>query len=126
MKLVITSPLVSLAHDEVAKIRAEGPEGHFCLLPRHIDFVSTLVPGILSYTTVEGTEGFVAIDEGFLVKKGGEVLVSVRSASEGQELGELRRAVVEDFEALEDEERKARETLARLEADFMRRFGKGA
>ena len=34
---------------EVVKVTAEAPNGQFCLLPRHIDMVSVLVPGLLSY-----------------------------------------------------------------------------
>lgn len=117
------SPTERVSLDGVTKVKAEGALGCFCLLPRHIDFVSTLVPGIVAYEKADGVEELIATDEGFLVKKGDEVLVSVLSAVWGKELGGLERAVVEKIEALDEEERKTRETLARLEADFMRRFG---
>jgi F-type H+-transporting ATPase subunit epsilon len=123
VRLEVMSPTERISLEGVIKVKAEGPLGCFCLLPRHIDFASTLVPGIVSYVKADGVEELVATDEGFLVKKGDEILVSVLSAVWGRELGGLKRAVVEKIEALDEEERKSRETLARLEADFMRRFG---
>ena len=123
MRLDVMSPVERISAESVTKVKAEGPSGSFCLLPLHIDFASTLVPGILAYEGSDGIERLIATDEGFLVKKGDEVLVSVRSAIAGGELGGLKRAVVEKIEALDEEERGTRAILARLEADFMRRFG---
>ena len=123
MRLVALSPVESVAAEGVTKILAEGPMGSFCLLPLHIDFASTIVPGILSYEGSDGTERHIATDEGFLVKKGDEVLVSVKGLVMGVALGNLGRAVVEKIENLDEEERRTRKILARLEADFMRRFG---
>jgi F-type H+-transporting ATPase subunit epsilon len=88
----------------------------------NVDFVAALAPGILSYTTMDGEEEFAAIDEGVLVKHGPDVLVSVRDAVRGGDLGFLRMMVHDRFEALDDREKRARGALALLEADFVRRF----
>ncbi|PKN61958.1 MAG: F0F1 ATP synthase subunit epsilon [Deltaproteobacteria bacterium HGW-Deltaproteobacteria-15] len=122
MKLKILLPARILVDQEVQKVIAEGADGSFCLLPRHIDFVSALVPGILSFEQSSGEETFVAIDEGILVKVGQEVLVSTRNAVRGGRLGELKRMVQERFETRDENEKAARSALARIEAGFVNRF----
>lgn len=106
----------------VQRIIAETGRGSFGLLPRRLDCVAALVPGILTYETETEGEVYVAMDEGVLVKTGPEVLVSVRRAIGGTDLGRLREAVERDFVALDDRERNVRSVLARLESGFVRRF----
>jgi F-type H+-transporting ATPase subunit epsilon len=122
MQLKVLLPTQVLLEEEVAKVTAEAENGSFCLLPRHIDFVAALVPGLLSFETEAGEETFLAIDEGMLVKCGREVLVSTRNAVRGRDLGQLQQVVEEQFSVLDERERKARSALARLEADLVRRF----
>ena len=122
MHLRILLPTRILVDSPVIKIIAEAENGSFCLLPRHIDMVAALTPGLLAFTNNEGKEEFAAIDEGVLVKHGPEVLISVRNAVRGTDLGLLRLMITETFEALDDREKRARGALARLEADFVRRF----
>jgi F-type H+-transporting ATPase subunit epsilon len=123
MKLKVLLPTEILVDEAVRKITAEAANGSFCLLPRHIDFVTALVPGLLSFETQkEGQEVFVAVAEGVLVKSGEEVLVSVRNAARGGGLGEMRRIVEEKFMVLDEKEKAARTAMARIEAGFVRRF----
>jgi F-type H+-transporting ATPase subunit epsilon len=121
MQLRITLPNRLFWSGQVARIRAEGLEGSFCLLPRHIDYVSPLVPGIFSVLQAQG-ETFMALDEGVLVKTGPKVLVSVRQAILGPELESLKQRVHQEFEHLDDNEKRARTAVARLEAGFIRKF----
>ena len=122
MNLKILLPTKVFLNRDVTKITAEAQNGYFCLLPRHVDFVAALVPGLLSYEDDQGHEHFLAIDEGTLVKCGAEVLVSTRSAARDGDLGELRNIVEKQFEVLDDRERLARSAAARLEAGLVRRF----
>lgn len=115
-------PTEVVVDEPVRKIVAEAANGSFCLKPRHTDFLTALVPGILSFTASDETEHFLAVDEGVLVKHGGEVLVSTRQAVRGLRLEELERLVRERFEMLDDRERTARSAVAKLESDFVRRF----
>ena len=64
----------------VSRIVAETREGSFGVLPRRLDCVAALVPGILVYEHEAEGEVYVAVDEGVLVKTGPEVRVSVRNA----------------------------------------------
>ncbi|NJN82279.1 MAG: F0F1 ATP synthase subunit epsilon [Caldilineaceae bacterium] len=122
MRLKILLPTQILVDVEVTKVIAEAENGSFCLLPRHIDFVAALAPGLLAYELTDGREEFIAVDQGILVKKGDEVLVSVVNAARGPNLGTLRKTVADQFQVLDERERRARTALARLEADFVRRF----
>lgn len=107
--------------DEVRKVTAEAENGSFTLLPRHIDFVAALVPSLLSCTGDDGIRVF-AVDEGILVKCGDDVFVAVRRAVGGGGLEALARTVGEEFEHLDEHERRARSAVARLEAGALRRF----
>jgi F-type H+-transporting ATPase subunit epsilon len=122
MNLKVLLPAEVLVQEDVAKVTAEAHNGSFCLLPRHVDFVAALVPGILFFETAGGRETFLAVDEGILVKCGYEVMVSTRNAVRGPDLGELRRTVEERFKVLDDRERTARSTMVKIEAGFVRRF----
>lgn len=123
MKLKIILPTEIMVDVEVTKVTAEASNGLFCLLPRHIDFVAALVPGLLSFVKAGNeVEEFLAVDEGILVKCGPEVLVSTRKAVRGPELGQLRETVEKTFKVLTDQEKRARSALANLEANFIRRF----
>ena len=122
MRLEVITPMAICVDRPVRRIVAEAPDGHFGMLPGHVDFVSELVPGILLYETAEGTERFVAVNSGTLVKCGDEVRVAVRGAVEGDDLSELRARVEADFRQRDEDERGARAALARLEASMIRRF----
>jgi F-type H+-transporting ATPase subunit epsilon len=79
--------------DEVTRIVAETRQGSFGILPHRVDCVAALAAGILSYTTATANDVYVAVDEGVLVKMGAQVVVSVRHAIGGADLGQLRQAV---------------------------------
>jgi F-type H+-transporting ATPase subunit epsilon len=122
MRLKILLPTEILLDEEVNRVTAEAQNGSFCLLSAHIDFVAALVPGLLSFVNSEGKEGFLAVDEGVLVKEGKNVSVSTRNAVRGPDLGSLRKTVEEQFKALDDREKAIRSAMAKIEANFVRRF----
>jgi F-type H+-transporting ATPase subunit epsilon len=123
MKLKILLPFQIYAEiDGVKHIVAETPQGSFGMLPHRLDCVAVLEPGILTYGTETEGEVYVAVDEGILVKTGANVLVSVRNAIGGRDLGELRVAVEREFVNLDEGEKQVRSVLARLESGFVRRF----
>ena len=121
MKLKILLPAEVFLVEDVSKVVAEAENGYFCLLPHHVDFTASLVPGIFSYQTGEG-EHYLAIDVGTLVKKGSDIFVSIRNAVKSDELGQLKDIVVKQFEEIDEREKKARSAAAKLEIDLLRRF----
>jgi F-type H+-transporting ATPase subunit epsilon len=106
----------------VSRIVAETREGSFGLLPHRLDCVAALTPGILTYESDGEGQVFVAVDGGVLVKTGGDVLVSVRHALGGADLGQLRHAVEQEFLRLDEQEATARVAMAKLETGFLRRL----
>ncbi|MGR8980678.1 MAG: F0F1 ATP synthase subunit epsilon [Gammaproteobacteria bacterium] len=122
MRLTVLLPTEVLVDEKVTKIIAEAENGSFCLEPRHVDFVASLVPGLLTYITVDGNEMFVGVDEGILVKCGRSVRISTREAVSGKDPTALKRSMVEHSSNLDEHERSARTVLARLEAGVAKRF----
>ena len=122
MRLKLVTPVEIVVDREVCKVVAEADNGFFCMLPRHVDFVTALVPGILFYTPQDDSERLVAVDEGTLVKCGSQVLVSTRHAVRGGDLESLSAVVERVFLDLDERERQARSALARLEASAVRRI----
>ena len=123
MRLKVLLPMKVFIDQDVNKVIAEAGNGHFCILPKHIDFVAALVPGILSFEQ-DGEEEFLAIDEGILVKCSSDVRVSTRRAVRSKDLGTLKQTLEEEFKILDEREKKTRSILAKLELDFARRFFK--
>lgn len=109
---------------EVLRVVAETSEGSLGLLPQRLDCVARLVPGILTYETQTGGEVFVAVDAGVLVKTGPDVLVAVRRAIAGTDLGQLHEQVEREFLTLNEREQAQRSDMTRLEAGFLRRFAR--
>jgi F-type H+-transporting ATPase subunit epsilon len=123
MHLKILLPFKVFAEKSgVSRIVAETRAGSFGLLPHRLDCVAALAPGILVFETKDEGEVCIAVDEGILVKTGTDVLVSVRNAIGGTDLGQLRAAVEQEFLELDEQEKSVRSVLAKLESGFVRRF----
>lgn len=122
MNVKILLPSEVFFKGEAAKLTAEAVNGSFCLLPKHVDFVSAVVPGILIMEDTKGKTVFFAIDQGILIKKGDDVFVSSRNAFTIPDLGKGREIVEEKFKVIDDREKAARSAAYRLEADMVRRL----
>ena len=64
----------------------------------------------------------VAVDQGVMVKTGSEVLVSVRRAIAGTDIGQLQQAIEAEFLTLTNMQQSARKVSAKLESGFLKRF----
>jgi F-type H+-transporting ATPase subunit epsilon len=123
LKLLLPSQVFA-EKTAVSRIVAQTGQGAFGILPRRLDCVAALVPGIFLYETAADGEVCVAVDEGVLVKTGSQVLVSVRRALGGTNLDRLREAVAREFLAQRADEQDLREVMATLEAGFLRRLSR--
>lgn len=123
MRLRILLPFeVFLERESVSRVVAESRSGSFGILPRRLDCVAALEPGILTFETPDDGEVYVAVDEGILVKTGSEVRVSVRNALSGKDLRYLREAVEQQFMTLSEQERDVRSVMTKLESGLIRRL----
>lgn len=123
MNLKILLPFRVFANiKNVGRIIMETNDGSYGLLPQRLDCVTALVPGILTYETEK--VHYIAVDEGVMIKTGSEVLVSVRNAIGGADLGKLHELVKEEFKLLDESEKETRSVMAKLESGFMIQLGK--
>jgi len=122
MTVTLRLPTYTLFEGRATRLTGVAPNGGFGMLPNHIDFVTALVPSVLTLRLVDGSEAIFGLDEGILVKNGNQVDVVALRGVQGQDLGTLRDTVNNRFIQMDEEERQARAALSRLEADIVRRF----
>jgi F-type H+-transporting ATPase subunit epsilon len=123
MNLKILLPFQVFADKgNVKRIVAETHDGSFGILPQRLDCTAALCPGILMYESESDGEVVLAIDEGILVKTGKDVLISVRNAIGGANLGQLHEAVNREFMNIDEREKNVRSVMAKLEIGFIRRL----
>jgi len=107
---------------DVSRIVAESHQGSFGLLPHRRDCVAALAPGILSYTVGIAAPCYLAIDAGVLTKIGPEVLISVRRAIRGASLAALHDAVMQQYRAVDLQDRELRAAIGRMDGAFIARI----
>ncbi len=122
MQVKLHLPTRTLFAGQATQLFAVAQNGGFGILPNHIDFVTALVPSVLTLVTPQSVEQVFGIDEGLLVKKGHIVDIAVRRGVQGDDLDTLRDMVRETFVEMDENERMARSALSRLEANMVRRF----
>jgi F-type H+-transporting ATPase subunit epsilon len=103
----------------VSRIVFETSIGSYGLLPHRLDCVAALAPGIFTYETESEEVHYLAVDQGVLVKEGFQVLVSVRNAIGGSDLGKLHESVDKEFKNLDENEKNVRSVMAKMESGFI-------
>jgi F-type H+-transporting ATPase subunit epsilon len=123
LKILVPSGIfASIAN--VDRIVVMTQTGSFGLLPHRLDCAAVLPPGLFAYTTAATDEVHLAVDAGVLVKTGADVLVCVRRAIAGADLGRLRQAVQQELMKQSEQENSSSRTMARLESGLIREFVK--
>jgi len=118
MNLKILLPYKVFAEiKKVKAVTADTNAGSYGFLPQRLDCVAVLVPGIFSYET--DTIHYLAVDAGILIKTGSQILVSVRNAIGGVDLGKLGEEVKKEFLTIDDSEKNVRYVVAKLESGLM-------
>ena len=121
MRLQVVTPGAVVIDVTATKVSTEAMNGAFTLLPRHVDFVAALVPGLLSYVA-DDVERLVAVDGGILVKRGPWVRIATAAAIPGDDVLGLQHALRTSFQESTESERRARAAIAHLETDAVRRL----
>ena len=104
----------------VESIVAETTDGFYGFLPKRLDCVAALVPGIFTYVTDADEIHYLAVDEGVMVKTGSDVFVSVCNAIKGDDLRKLQEVVKKDFMNLNENDRNMRKAMADMESVFIK------
>ena len=121
LKILLPSEIFA-TKTNVLRVVAETGAGSFGFLPNRLDCVAAIAPGILTYQTAEDGTVYVAVDEGVIVKAGMDVLVSVRHAIGGTDLSQLHAAVKREFLKIDEQEKKVRSAVAKMESGLIGRL----
>jgi F-type H+-transporting ATPase subunit epsilon len=124
MKLRIVTPLsVVVDEDGVLALRAEDCSGGFGILPRHADFLTSLVISIVSWKSGDGKRRYCAVRRGVLSVTGGEAIaIATREAVAGDDLLTLDQTVLSRFRADIETERTERVESTRLQLNAIRQI----
>ena len=124
MKLTIATPEGILLNCDISKVTFETPNGYYTLLPKHVDFVSALNTGIMTYQALKSAQKYAAIHEGIVVKKGEVVTISVQGAVLGNTLPQLQELIKNEFKQNEEKRKELNTAMAKLELGLMRGFNR--
>jgi F-type H+-transporting ATPase subunit epsilon len=108
MRLRLTSLGELLIDAEVKSVRAEDGSGAFGILPRHVDFLTALDVGVLSWHDTDDTLHHCAVRGGVLTVHDGDVAVATREGVIDDDLSRLESTVLARFRARDEAEQQAR------------------
>ena len=119
MRLKTLTPSRIVVDERVSRVRFDALDGSFTFLPKHADFTTVIVPGLVSFEIADGKKAgkeiYMACDKGILVKANTTVLLSVRRAVISENLAELSRTISEEFKKDEENRKAVNVAMARLE-----------
>ena len=125
MRLKTLTPSGIVVDEHVNRVRFDAQDGSFTFLPKHADFATVIVPGLVSFEIADGEkagkEVYMACDRGMLVKANATVLLSVRRAVISENLAELSYTITEEFKKDEENRKAVNVAMARLENGLTRR-----
>ncbi len=125
MSLKILLPFKVFADiKNVSRVVIETSDGSYGLLPQRLDCVAALIPGIFTYETEKDGTQYVAVNNGVMIKAGTQVLVSVRNAVGGADLGKLGDLVKKDFNTQSENVQAVNRVIAKMERGFIYSFDK--
>jgi F-type H+-transporting ATPase subunit epsilon len=112
--LEVVTPERIMMSQEVDSVVAPGSEGEFGILPGHIHFLSSIIPGELRYKSDSNTE-CMAVMSGFAEVSDDKVSILVDAAERAQDI---------DLERAQQAMERARERMAKEreaeDIDFLR------
>ncbi len=124
MNLIVTTPTDIVVRTETVSLRAEDESGGFGILPGHVDFVTALTVGVVSWReAAEGPWRYCAVQRGVLTVSGGtDVAVATRDAVVADELERLEAEVLATFARRLDDERASRTDSLKLQVKAIRQI----
>ena len=115
MQLKVITPSEIVTSCSIQKIMIEGIDGFRTLLPKHIDFITALKSGIMTYVTEDNQTIYLACNQGLFVKCGDQVSISTPWAVTSQNLSHLKQRIKQAFQEMEQERKEVGVSMARLE-----------
>jgi len=124
VRLRIVTPLSVVVDEEgVLALCAEDASGSFGILPRHADFLTSLVISVVNWKSGDGRRRYCAVRRGVLSVAGGrEVAIATREAVIGDDLATLDEVVLGRFSADIETEKAGRVESTRLQLNAIRQI----
>ena len=95
---ILVTPTGIVFEGDAAEVSAIGPLGEFGVLPEHINFITSLVPGVLEAQLPDGSKMHWVVSGGLAEVKDG-VLTVLASSAESPEMIDASAAKTEMKEA---------------------------
>ena len=126
LMLVLVTHSQKMLEVECDEVTVPGAEGEMGILPGHTGIISTLLPGLLTYTDSSGTHRY-AVSSGFCEMSGNVLTVLVDRAQKAEDIDLEQARADRDHAASElaqagievDEVARLQEQLADAEARLM-------
>lgn len=106
MKLNILTPDKKLFSGQIVDLNTENENGRFELLPNHVPVITSLVPAVTSFTTVEGKKTKLFTSTGVLKMEANEINLLCDAAEWPEEI---------DVERAKEAKEKAEDMLKKKE-----------
>jgi F-type H+-transporting ATPase subunit epsilon len=116
--LEVVTPEKIVVSEEAQIVASPGSLGEFGVLTGHTPFLTTLKPGMIRYTDVNGKEHYIFVSGGFAEALPDKVTVLAEAAEKRSDI-DVNRAK----EALERAEKRLAEDRSREDVDFNRAKG---
>lgn len=124
LSLVVYLPTRKALETKAIGVQAEDASGSFGIRRGHEPFFTTLETGLLRVDAEDGSERWLAVQEGILLTDGHRVEVYTRDAHVSDSPGEIQRVLRDNFLRESEEERERRNALVRMQlAAFKMLFG---
>lgn len=115
LDLKIYLPTEIFFDKDIKKLTFKGKEGYLTILPNHIDYVSSFETNIITFIDTDGKEGFIALNNGTLVKYSNKLRLTAYKAIFGESLEDLKKKIYENAELEDDIEKEINKNLKQLE-----------
>ncbi len=122
LELEIMVPDGVLLRRQIHSLRAADATGQFGLWPGHEQFLTLLVPCVLTYQDADGREGYAAADGGIVLLGKNRLAVVTREAVMADRLEEVADAAAAMLQARQSRERAARAEFAELQTTLLRQL----
>lgn len=115
LDLKIYLPTEIFLDNDVKKLTFKGKEGYLTILPNHIDYVSSFNTNIMTFIDSNNKEGFIALNNGILVKYSNKLRITAYKAIFGSSLEDLKKKIYDNAELENDIEKEINKNLKQLE-----------
>lgn len=117
----IITPQAVETIEHISFFRAEDKSGSFGILPRHIEFLTTLEPSI-AIAVIEEREHYYAFNGGVLSFKGNALTITAKEFVQSDKVSDLLEMIKRSFKAQEEKERMFSENIENLQKAFIKKL----